>query len=194
MQGVYYLRKLQTLAQTSAMVETFEYHPDRNRIYTWISTHIPTVNAQLFDLVQACHACWHERDRPRVQILAAPFAESFAIDGYCNLFTTPITLLIDVGRVIPAHWQRVVLHEYAHAYVGSAGHSPAFATAINHLCLGCGLPTTGFAASGFAASGFAASDLTVSESILQSFPPCTATENRLDFWQRDRPPAFPPAR
>jgi hypothetical protein len=169
LQGVEYLQKIQGLALDSRMINTLDFHRDRVAIYSWIGTHIHQINATLQTYGKQCAECWPIRDRPNVQIWAAPIVDSFAIDGCCNLGTSPVTLLIDVGRVIPAHWQRLVVHEYAHASVGRAGHTLEFTQALAHLCLGLGLPTPDLI------------HATVEQ--IQSFPPCTPTFNPLDFWQ-----------
>lgn len=169
LQGVEYLQKVQGLALDSRMIDTLDFHRDRALIYTWIGTHIHRINTILNTYGEQCAECWHICDRPTVQIWAAPITPSLAIDGCCNFATTPITLLVDVGRVIPAHWQRVVIHEYAHAAVGRAGHSQEFTQALAHLCLGLGLPAPNLSHS--------------TPEQLQSFPPCTPTLSPLDFWQ-----------
>jgi hypothetical protein len=53
------------------------------------------------------------------QIFAAPLAQAFGLDALCNLQTDPISILIDVGRVMPEDWLLVVAHEYAHAHAGT---------------------------------------------------------------------------
>lgn len=169
LQGVDYLHKVQQLAVQAGMVDAIALQRDRPDLCTWIGTHIHTINATLQVHGEACAGCWHACDRPHVQIFAVPIATAFEIQGCCNFATTPITLLIDVGRVIPAHWQRLVIHEYAHACVGRPGHSWEFTRALTHLCLGLGVPTPDL-------SHYTAQQL-------QSFPPCTPNPSSLAFWQ-----------
>jgi hypothetical protein len=166
-QGIEYLQKIQDLALNSEMIDSLNFGDNGKLVFTWIGTHIQRINTILQTHVEKCAECWSERDRPMVQIFAAPIATGFSIDGCCNFSTTPITVLIDVGRVIPPHWLHVVVHEYAHACVGSSGHNQEFTYALAHLCLGMGLATP--------------SALTLEQ--LQSFPPCTPTAHALAFWQ-----------
>lgn len=166
-QGIDYLEKIQNIALKSEMITGLDFGENKKLALTWIGTHIPRLNIILQTYIEKCAECWSEPNRPTVQVFAAPISRSFSIDGCCNFSTTPITLLIDVGRVIPAHWLHVVVHEYAHAYVGSTGHGQEFAQALTHLCLGMGLPTP--------------NNLILEQ--LQSFPPCTPTANALAFWQ-----------
>ncbi len=105
-----------------------------------------------------------------MQIFAAPLAESFGIDGLCNLQTQPVTLLIDVGRVIPEDWLALVAHEYAHAHAGSPGHHQEFANILTHLCLGLGL-------------GPLAVWQSAMETNLKSYPNCHPTSDPLAFWR-----------
>ena len=169
LQGVEYLQKMQSLASQAGMADAIARHCDCPALCTWIGTHISAINAMLQAHGKACAECWHACDRPPVQIFAVPIAAAFEIQGCCNFSTTPVTLLIDVGRVIPAHWQRLVIHEYAHACVGSPGHTWEFTRALAHMCLGLGISIPDL-------SHYTAQQL-------QSFPPCTPTPNSLDFWQ-----------
>jgi len=76
--------------------------------------------------------------------LAVPFASSVQLDGFCNIDTTPTTILVDVGRVAPADWLALVAHEYAHAHLGYPGHDRAYTEVLSHLCLGLGFAQPSF--------------------------------------------------
>jgi len=104
-----------------------------------------------------------------IQIFATPLAQSFGIDGFCNLQTDPISVLIDVGRVVPENWLRLVAHEYAHAHAGSPGHHQRFAQSLAHLCLGLEI-----------APPLCQLD---QEDSLRFYPDCLATHDPLAFWQ-----------
>lgn len=165
--GLDYLYGLRSLALLPELIAVVDDREGRAAICTWIGTHIDTVNAQLAAYVQACHACFLPWERPALQVLAAPLAAPFQVDGVCNLKTQPMTLLIDVGRVIPADWGRLVVHEYAHAQAGSPGHHAAFAGSLTHLCRGLGLPPPS----------------TTAEDTLKTYPPYHYTTDPLAFWR-----------
>lgn len=139
--GLDYLYGVRSLAGDPEVVDLVYDLERRIPICTWIGWQIETVNRQLESYLQACHDCFLPADRPNVEIFAAPLAPSYGIDGLCNLSSQPITLLVDVGRVVPADWLCLVAHEYAHAYTGEPGHHPQFARALTHLCLGLGIFT-----------------------------------------------------
>jgi hypothetical protein len=156
--GVEYLHSVQRLAPDPGLINFFDL-PDatpeqrlsfRLPIYTAIGDRIAPINARLHQHLQACHDCFYEGDRQSIQVLAAPFVDRFGIDGICNLDSQPRTILVDVGRVVPEHWLRLVCHEYVHAHIGYPGHHETFAKMLSHLCLGLGLPpppsTTSFEA------------------------------------------------
>ncbi|WP_017651068.1 hypothetical protein [Fortiea contorta] len=166
--GLDYLYAVRSLALDAEMIDVVYDLHRRAPVCTWIDEHIDAVNAQLAKYLQACHDCFHAWEQPLIEIFAAPLAESFGIDGLCNLQTRPITILIDVGRVIPEDWLLLVLHEYAHAHVGIPGHHEQFARALAHLCLGLGIAPLGWQ------SGI--------EYQLRSYPDCRPTRNPLAFW------------
>lgn len=136
--GLDYLQQVQQLALDPELIHKMEQRK-HIALCTWIGLHIDVVNAQLNACLQACQACFHEWERRSVRIFAAPFCQSYGIDGLCNLHTAPPTILIDVGRVVPQDWLGLVAHEYAHVHVGSPGHEQMFLQVISHLCLGLGL-------------------------------------------------------
>jgi hypothetical protein len=164
--GLDYLYVMRGLALDPEMVDLMFDPNARSPICTWIGDRIDQVNASLQQCLQACHHCFHTADQPAIQIFAVPLASRFGIDGLCNLSTTPITLLIDVGRVMPQDWLALVAHEYAHAHAGSPGHHVEFARSLAHLCLGLAIaspPTT--------------------ENHLRVHPPYRATSDPLAFWR-----------
>jgi hypothetical protein len=132
--GLDYLYGLRSLAIDPEMIDIMHDSALRVPVATWIGENIDRINTELQTLVQACHDCLHEASRPQLQIWAAPLASSYNICGLCNLHTDPITLLVDLGRVAPADWLALVVHEYAHAQAGTPGHHQDFAIALIHLC------------------------------------------------------------
>ncbi len=133
--GLEYLQRMQPLALEPAMINGLSL-PDQGAITAWIGQHQDRLNAQLQTYVQACHACFHLPARPQVQIFAVPLAAAFGFDGLCNHATDPIAILVDLGRVVPQDWLRLVVHEYAHAQAGTPGHHDRFGAALAQLCLG----------------------------------------------------------
>ena len=137
--GLEYLQTLQGLALDPAMVDVLHNLRDRTAICTWIGLYHGPLNVQLQTYLQACQECFHLQSRPPVQIFAVPLASAFGLDGVCNSAMHPTTILVDLGRVLPQDWLRLVTHEYAHAQVGAPGHHAAFVAVLSHLCLGLGL-------------------------------------------------------
>ncbi|WP_448561660.1 hypothetical protein [Trichothermofontia sp.] len=170
--GLDYLYGLCRLALLPDLIGLVEDRGGRVPICTWIGTHIDAVNAQLDIYAQACHACFLLWEQPAFQVLATPLAPSCRVDGVCNLKTQPMTRLIDVGRVVPADWWRLVVHEYAHAYVRSLGHHAAFARSLTHLCLSLGLTSP---------------DGWVDGDRLKAYPPYRSTPDPLAFWRGTMP-------
>lgn len=136
--GVAYLDKIQFLLPDPQMVDVMDNLRDRVSICTWIGIQIEAVNRSLQSHLNACHGCFNPSERRSIQILAVPFAPSMQLDGFCNINTTPTTILVDVGRVAPADSLALVAHEYAHAHLGYPGHDRAYADVLSHLCLGLG--------------------------------------------------------
>lgn len=167
--GLDYLYGVRSLALDPEMIDLVHDLHHRIPICTWIGEHIDAVNTQINAYLQACHACFHPWEQPTIQIFATPLAQSFGVDGLCNLQTNPITILIDVGRVVPENWLRLVAHEYAHAHAGSPGHHQLFAQSLAHLCLGLEITPP-------------LSQLD-QEDRLRFYPDCLATQDPLAFWQ-----------
>ncbi len=138
-------------------------------ICSWIGENIYAVNAQLNTYLQACHECFHPQERRNIRVFAVPLAQSLGIDGFCNIVIVPTTILIDVGRVAPTDWLSIVVHEYAHAHVGTSGHNQQFGSILCHLCLGLGLEPPTWEA-------------VTMESSLRTWPYCKSTINPLAFW------------
>lgn len=137
--GLDYLYQMRSLAIDPELISIVHDPTHRIPVCIWIAQHIQSVNERLNVCLQACHDCFHPWQQRRMQIFAAPFADGFGIDGLCNLQTDPITLLVDVGRVVQDDWLALVAHEYAHAHLGSPGHQVEFVRVLTHLCLGLGL-------------------------------------------------------
>ncbi|BAY13080.1 hypothetical protein [Calothrix sp. NIES-2098] len=165
--GLDYLYGVRSLALDPEMIDIVYDLENRKSLCVWISEHIDGVNRQLENYLQACHDCFHPWEQPAIQIYAAPLAQSFGIDALCNLQTNPITILIDVGRVVPTDWLLLVVHEYAHAHAGSPGHHEKYARSLSHLCLGLGIAPPEFGM----------------ESQLRFYPDCRPTQNPLAFWR-----------
>jgi hypothetical protein len=170
--GLDYLYGVRSLALEPDMVDLVDDLNHRVSVCSWIGEQIDAVNLQLAAHLQACHHCFHPREQRLIQIFAAPLAQSFKIDGLCNLKTIPITLLIDVGRVVPNDWLRLVVHEYAHAHVGVPGHHPEFGRSLAHLCLGLGIEPP---------------HCPDSEISLRSYPDYASTSDPLKFWRGKQP-------
>jgi len=161
--GLAYLQQAASLALEPDMVYIPDGLGDRIRLCTWVDTHIQATNARLDQLLLRCHQCFYPQQQRPIRILAVPLAEKYGIDGCCNINLLPVTMLLDVGRVNPEDWLRLVVHEYAHAYVGHPGHQEDFVQVLTHLCLGLGLPA----------------------------PPSTATDASLRHWPHYQPVPFP---
>lgn len=109
----------------------------RQLICQGIGQQIPRLNHYLQDCLTACAHCFHPWQRRSIQIWAVPLADA-ALDGLCLLHTQPVTICVDLGRVIPEDWLPLVLHEYAHAHLAQPGHSLQFAQTLQQLCCGLG--------------------------------------------------------
>jgi hypothetical protein len=167
--GLEYLRWVERLTLEPGMVDVLDNLRDRSLICQWIGENIHRVNDRLNLCLQACHDCFHPQNRPHVQIFAVPLAQSFRLDGICNIQTRPIAILIDVGRVHPSDWLALVAHEYAHAHLGSSGHDASFAKVLAHLCLGLELEPLCWK--------------TGMENQLRHFPPYVPVLDPLAFWR-----------
>ena len=165
--GVEYLQWIQPMLPP-ATIDVMENLRDRVSIYNWIGKQIATVNRSLQVHLNACDECFNLGDRRSIQIFAVPFASSMQLDGFCNINTTPTTILVDVGRVAPADWLALVAHEYAHAHLGYPGHDRAYAQVLSHLCLGL---------------GFAQPSDTPSDRSIYCWPPYVAAIDPLAWWR-----------
>ncbi len=167
--GLDYLYGLRSLAIEPEMIDVM-HDPDRRvPVTTWIGENIDRINTELQTLVQACEDCYYGIDRPLIQIWAAPLADAYNICGLCNLQTQPITLLVDLGRVKPADWLALVVHEYAHAQAGSPGHHQDFAAALVHLCRGLSLDLPAIEPG--------------AEDIFRLHPACQIVSDSWSWWQ-----------
>jgi hypothetical protein len=167
--GLAYLYQIRSLAPEPDLITVMHDPAHRLPVCTWIGQQIERVNAHLQTDLAACAACFHPWQQPVVQIFAAPLSSQFQLDGCCNLQTEPVTILVDVGRVIPADWLALVAHEYAHACLGLAGHQSEFAAVLTHLCLGLDLALP--------------DPLPAHESAWRSVPGYRSTDQPLSFWQ-----------
>lgn len=166
--GYEYLNGVRQLALEPDMVDISDNPIVRDRIYCWIGHHIDSINAELNACLEACHGCFHPELRRPMQIWAAPLAQEFGIDGFCNILIDPTVILIDVGRIAPQDWLSIVVHEYAHGHLDSPGHDQRFFQVLSHLCLGLGLEPPVWQ-----------SDI---ETYLRNWPHCPSMANPLAFW------------
>ena len=166
--GYQYLSAVRQLALEPEMIDVTDDVKESERIFTWIGYHIDTINAKLNAYLEACHGCFHPEQRRPMQILATPLAQEYGIDGLCNIMVYPAVILIDVGRTAPEDWLSIVVHEYAHAHLGSPGHDFRFFNVISHLCLGLGLEPPQWQP-----------DM---ETYLRNWPACRSQANPLAFW------------
>jgi hypothetical protein len=167
--GLDYLHGLRSLAIDPDMIDIIHDPAHRIPVATWIGSNIDRINTELQALVQACDDCCYATSQPQIQVWAAPLATSYNICGLCNLQTNPTTLLVDLGRVVPADWLALVVHEYAHAQAGSPGHHQDFSIALNHLCRGLSLPLPNIEPG--------------QEDRLRLYPACQIVTDSLSWWQ-----------
>lgn len=168
--GVTYLRWLQSLALEPAMIAIPPHPNDQMRLCRWLGNHIGILNEQLATYVAACQACFHPEERQIIQVFATPLNPEYQVDAICNVLTSPISILVDPGRVVPQDWRKLVAHEVAHAQVGSPGHDDRFRDIMTHLCLGLGLEPP---------------PASLSETrLLRQWPPCQSTVDPHAFWLR----------
>lgn len=162
------MQKMQRLALDPTLVELRVSTAYKQQICCAIALQIAQINQELETYLSWCQQCFYPQQRLNVQIFAVPFAQHLDIDGLCNPHTEPITILIDVGRIVRQDWLSAIAHEYAHAQVGTPGHHQAFLKTLTHLCLGLGLtppPPEG-----------------LPESQLRNWPPCQPVADPLAFW------------
>jgi hypothetical protein len=171
--GSEYLEAVRCLALMPSMVDVIEDRGLHDRLCAWIGMYIDAINAELQACLELCHACFHPPERRSIQILATPLARRFGVDGLCNIESDPIAILIDVGRVAPSDWLKLVAHEYAHAHLGSPGHDRRFLAILEHLCLGLGLQPPSFP------SEISGSEMAAK---LQNWPDCRSLPDPLAFW------------
>jgi hypothetical protein len=170
--GLNYLYQMRSLAPQPdllAMIHTLDQYES---YCIWIGQHIEQINAELFTCLQSCHDCFHPWQQRSIQVFAAPFTETCGLDGICNLQTQPLTILVDVGQVMPQDWLALVAHEYAHAHLGYPGHDAEFGRVLIHLCRGLDLHLARPPA-----------QLPTTEAEWRCFPPYRRTEARLKFWR-----------
>ena len=139
-----------------------------------IALSLDRINVQLHQHLVACQDCFYPADRVAAQVWAGPITPSFRVDAFCNVQARPAALIIDVSRVLPDDWPRLVAHEYAHAIVGDSGHCRRYAEVLQHLCRGWGwelLPT------------YADGGVDCHRVNLATFPPCRSQPNPRDFWR-----------
>ncbi|MEY3297848.1 MAG: hypothetical protein RLZZ597_1108 [Cyanobacteriota bacterium] len=129
---------------------------------------IHRLNQQLSGLLADLLTGLRPEDRPAVQIVAAPIALKLGVDGFCQLDTQPITLVVDPSRIVVDDWPHLVAHELAHAMAQEAGHGPRFLQAIATLCLAQDLPLP-------------PSD-SLSRDLLPYWPPCRPNPAAHRFW------------
>jgi hypothetical protein len=156
-------------------IQQFELEPDMihlrwsDQAQIWMAANFDRLNAILNQHLISCQDCFFPENRVSAIVFAAPINPQLRIDAFCNVRVDPQAIVVDVGRIVPADWLKVVAHEYAHAVVGSAGHSPRYASVLQHLCLGLGLDLLPLPWPG--------------EEALQGWPHCRPTIDPIRFWQ-----------
>ena len=165
-----YLHIIRDLSVNPYWIGLCDQGSDCSLALEWLGAHIGTINYQLAVILQEGLACFHGGQRPEIQIFAAPILSKAGIDGFCNLDVTPITLVVDPGRVIRPDWHKLVIHELAHGIAHSAGHGEAFKGALAHLCLGLDFPEPP----------------TSDPQLLQTWPPYVSSHDSARFWHLDK--------
>jgi hypothetical protein len=165
-----YLQRIQRYELEPGMVNLYPATP--SHAYPWIAANIDRINQTLNYHLLACQDCFHPQNRISTQIFAAPIHPRYPIDAFCNIHIEPITIVFDVGRIVPSDWLKVVAHEYAHAVLGSAGHNSRYSSILKHLCLGLG----------FDWPEQISPEQIDHETALQSFPLCRSTPDADRFW------------
>lgn len=163
-----YFRQVRQVAIEPSWIAIANPDDQHLAVQTWIGGHIHSVNQSLQTILNTLLASLQPADRPAVSIFAAPIAPKVGVDGFCNLKTQPITLVVDPSRVVVADWPHLVAHELAHAIAQAAGHGPRFHQALAHLCLAEGLPQP-------------PAD-SLHSGVLPYWPPCRSQPQPLNFW------------
>jgi hypothetical protein len=161
-----YLQFVQSFELEPGMINLFGQEKDW--IYPRLMARIDRLNQQMKLHLMACQDCLFPENQRPVQIFSAPLEPCLQIDGFCDIRASPITIVVDPGRIDSQDWLGLVVHEYAHAITGTSGHGRKFAAILQHLCLGLGLVVTSL-------------DL-LTEDQLRSYPPCRQTADPLAFW------------
>jgi hypothetical protein len=167
-----YLRRLQQFELEPGMINLQVTTRDAARSggdQPSLTANVDRVNRVLNQHLVACQDCFHPLNRCAVQVWAAPIHPDWRVDAFCNIRVDPTTIIVDVGRVAAPDWLKLVAHEYAHAIVGGAGHSPRYGAMLQHLCLGLGFEWM--------------ADPDWSEADLQVFPAYQSTIDPLRFWR-----------
>jgi hypothetical protein len=133
-----------------------------------IGTSIHQLNQRLHQMLDTLLLGLRPEERPRVQIVAAPIALKVGVDGFCNLQTSPITLIVDPSRILPADWLHLVVHELAHAVTQGVGHGSRFFQTLSTLCIAQDLPLP-------------PSD-SLQRGVLPYWPPCRPNPGAEQFW------------
>jgi len=136
-----YLRVVRDLSINPYWIGLSEQGADCSVALDWLARHIGPINRELDAILQEGLGCFHAGQRPDIQIFAAPLLPRAGIDGFCNPHVHPLTLMVDPGRVARVDWDKLVIHELAHAVAQSAGHGERFRASLAHLCLAYDLPT-----------------------------------------------------
>lgn len=141
-------------------------------VLTVIGERIHDLNQRLNDILIALLSCLRPEEQPAIHLVAAPIALKVGIDGFCNLNTQPITLVVDPSRIAPVDWPHLVVHELAHALSQGSGHGPRFFEILSSLCLAQDLPIP-------------PSD-SLQRGVLPYWPPCRPNPDANLFWVEGR--------
>ncbi len=161
-----YLGLLRDLAVQPGWISLDHIADPPGAALSWIGQHVHEVNQQLNAILSDLLTCFEANQRSRVQLFAAPIAPHAGVDGFCR-DRSPITLMVDPGRIVPADWPGLVAHELAHAVAGASGHGAEFAGAIAHLCLAQDLPVPA---------------PNLGAEALSYWPPCRRNPDPKQFW------------
>lgn len=149
-----YLSVLRDLSVEPSWISLAHVADPPGEALIWLGQHLHRVNQRLQAILSDLLGCFEVALRPSVQIFAAPIAPQAGVDGFCcdvpalalrgdspeGNRPRAITLMVDVGRIVPADWPGLVAHELAHGIARLPGHGAEFNRAIAHLCLAQDLP------------------------------------------------------
>lgn len=172
MRGSQYLQWVRHRSLQADWVAITTAEPDYLAVLTTLGERVHHLNQRLHHILTDLLRGIHPATRPRVEVWAAPIALKVGVDGFCNRYTQPITLIVDPSRIVPGDWPHLVVHELAHAMTQETGHGPGFFQALSTLCLAQDLPIP-------------PSD-SLERGVLPVWPPCRPNPEAEPFWPQGR--------